>query len=71
MVLFPIALLWVVVFLIWVIRQSTNEAEPPDDPTRSTWFGAPRRPKPGRDGTSKRDHRQRRLRRSRSRETSR
>ncbi len=30
MVLFPIALLWLVVALVWIIRNSTNEPDVPE-----------------------------------------
>ena len=47
MILFPIALLWVVVVLVWIVRNSKNTPEPPDVPGQ----GPPRRfrPRPGRD----------------------
>jgi hypothetical protein len=43
MVLFPFALIWLIVLIVWVIR---NEVAPPDERPR-VWV--PRRPRPPRN----------------------
>ena len=54
MVLFPIALIWLVCVVIWLVRNSTNEPElPPDEPRR--WWPRPRRPGRGPTGSRSRD----------------
>jgi hypothetical protein len=44
MVLFPIALLWLVVALVWIIRNSTNEPDAPEQSWRRFVPRVPRRP---------------------------
>jgi hypothetical protein len=52
MILFPIALVWLVVALVWIIRNSTNE---PDVPGERSWQRyVPRRPRrPGGPGPTR------------------
>jgi len=44
MILFPIALIWLVVALIWIIRNSTNEPDVPEQSWRRFAPRVPRRP---------------------------
>jgi hypothetical protein len=47
MVLFPLAVIWLVVILVWVLRNSRN-AEP-EEPVWRRWRHSPRRPRDGGD----------------------
>jgi hypothetical protein len=67
MVLFPIAFLWVAIFLVWVIRKSTVEPESPDSPGPGTrrlrrWPSGPRGREPGSGGAARRERRAERRR---------
>jgi hypothetical protein len=44
MILFPIALIWLVVALVWIIRNSTNEPDVPEQSWRRFVPRVPRRP---------------------------
>jgi hypothetical protein len=45
MILFPIAVVWLIVVLVWVLRNSRNEAS--DEPVWRRWRRAPRSPRDG------------------------
>jgi hypothetical protein len=68
MVLFPIAVLWLVFVLVWVLRKSAS----PDSPPRKEWTRPRRRPprgphgRPARGGLGARAKAQRRERAARS-----
>jgi hypothetical protein len=52
MVLFPIAVIWLVVVIVWVVRNSQNAG--PEDPVWRRWRSKPRRPRDG-DSSGRRD----------------
>jgi hypothetical protein len=52
MVLFPIAVVWLIVVLVWVLRNSRNEL--PEDRIWRRWRPSPRKPRDGRDAGSSR-----------------
>jgi hypothetical protein len=54
-ILFPIALLWLVVALVWIIRNSTNEPDRPDEPQSWRRF-VPRPPRRPWNAGPRRDH---------------
>jgi hypothetical protein len=62
MVLFPLALVWLIVVLVWVLRNSRNAA--PEEPVWSRWRPTPRTP---RDGDASRGARARGKRAARAR----
>jgi len=63
-ILFPIALVWLVVALVWILRNSTNEPDSPDEGQSWRRF-VPRPPRrPWNDGSR---HRQGRSTSARSR----
>jgi hypothetical protein len=49
MVLFPLAVIWLVIVLVWVLRNSRN-----DIPEERTWHRWPARPRKPRDGSDDR-----------------
>jgi hypothetical protein len=51
MVLFPLAVVWLVVVLVWVLRNSRNAA--PEDRVWRRWRPSPRRPRDGGDSGSR------------------
>jgi hypothetical protein len=53
MILFPIALIWLVVSLVWILRNSTNEPDVPDPDWRRFVPRVPRRPWNGRSGAQR------------------
>jgi hypothetical protein len=56
-ILFPIALVWLVIALVWILRNSTNEPDRPDEP-RSWRRFVPRPPRrPWNDGSRSRQAR--------------
>jgi hypothetical protein len=57
MILFPIAFLWVAIFMIWLLRQGTADPDAPRDEHRR-WIRRPRGPAgPGRRPSAPRDGR--------------
>jgi hypothetical protein len=60
MVLFPIALIWLICVVIWLVRNSQNDGAPPPEPRdpRRWRPRTPRRP----DGSRSRDSRSARVR---------
>ena len=48
MILFPIAFVWLVCFLVWLIRHSPNEIDTPPEAERR--WRRPRTPRPPRNG---------------------
>jgi hypothetical protein len=57
MVLFPIAVIWLIVVFVWVLRNSRNGE--PEEPVWRRWRSKPRRPRDG-DGSGSRDRAERR-----------
>jgi hypothetical protein len=56
-ILFPIALVWLVVALVWILRNSTNEPDSPDEGQNWRRF-VPRPPRrPWTDGSRRRQGR--------------
>jgi hypothetical protein len=53
MILFPIALIWLVVALVWILRNSTNEPDVPDPVRRRFVPRVPRRPWNDRSGAQR------------------
>jgi hypothetical protein len=54
MILFPIALIWLVVALVWIIRNSTNEPDVPEQSWRRFVPRIPKRPWNGDSGARRR-----------------
>jgi hypothetical protein len=63
MVLFPIAVIWLIVVFVWVLRNSRNA--PPEERVWRRWRPAPRKPRDGRDAGGARAEARRESARSR------
>jgi hypothetical protein len=63
MVLFPLAVIWLIVIFVWVLRNSRNA--PPEERVWRRWRPSPRRPRDGGDRAGTRARAKRESARSR------
>jgi hypothetical protein len=55
MVLFPLAVIWLIVIFVWVLRNSRNA--PPEERVLRRWRPSPRKPRDGEPSGSRRARR--------------
>ena len=58
MVLFPLAVIWLIVIFVWVLRNSRNA--PPEERVWRRWRPSPRKPRDGSDPAGARGRAERR-----------